>query len=278
MPTSPSPRRGAKPAPAAPAAPAFSFWPIIVVIFVLAALAVAISAVPSSIITHFLPIAVHAEDFSGTIWHGSAGRITLNARDVGAIEWHLHPAALLHLIVAADLHWVKGGFVLDATAETDRGGFKAADIQGGGPIEDLASLGLGLGWHGTAKVQIKEVKAVLSGAAISVQSAVGDISVADLASPRVADGANLGGYALHFADPAINPDSAATAELSDSGGPLSMNALISYFGKERRATLSGTVAERADAPPALRRQLDNLAQLHPRDAQGRIPVDLEFTL
>jgi hypothetical protein len=166
----------------------------------------------------------------------------------------------------------------DAIAEIDRGGFKAADIEGGGPIEDLANLGLGLGWHGTAKVQIKELKALFSGAAISAEAAVGNISVADLASPRVAGGANWGGYALHFADPVINPDSAATAELSDSGGPLSVNALISYFGKERRATLSGTVAERADAPPALHRQLDNLAQLHPRDAQGRIPVDLEFTL
>jgi hypothetical protein len=42
--------------------------------------------------------------------------------------------------------------------------------------------------------------------------------------------------------------------------------------------LSGTVKERSDAPPALRSQLANLTQLHPRDDQGRIPVELEFTL
>ena len=35
--------------------------------------------------------------------------------------------------------------------------------------------------------------------------------------------------------------------------------------------LSGTLKERADAPPALRAQLDDLAQLRPRDAQGACP-------
>ena len=45
-----------------------------------------------------------------------------------------------------------------------------------------------------------------------------------------------------------------------------------------RLILSGTLRERAEAPPALRSQLQNLAQYRGRDPQGRIPVDLEFTL
>jgi hypothetical protein len=289
MPTSPSPRRGAKKvapsaraassAPSARAAPTFSFWPYLALIIVLAVLAVGLSALPSSLITHFVPASVHAEDFSGSLWHGSAGKISLNARDAGALEWRLHPAALLHLAVAADVHWVTGGFVLDGAVHYDRSsGLEASNIQGGGPIQDLRNFGLGNGWRGTAKVQIKQLKLTISGAVATVQSVVGDITVSDLAALELAHGADLGGYALHFPDAAIGPDAEATAELNDTGGPLGVQAVIRYSGKERRGTLTGTLQERADTPAALRNQLENLAQLHARDAHGRIPVDLEFTL
>jgi hypothetical protein len=276
MPTSPSPRRGAKPS-AAPAPPR-RLWPYLLAIFGVAALAVAISALPASIVAHFLPASVHAEDFSGSVWHGSAGRITVAAHDAGALEWHLHPGALLRLKVAAELHWVKGAFLVDGTAEAGRGTLLASHLEGGGPIEDLRDLGLAPGWRGIAKIQVEELKAALFAGAPSLQAAVGTINVSNLASTQVAGGADLGGYLLRFADPAITPDSEATAELTDTGGPLGVAATIHFDAKERRGMLSGTIKERDDAPAALRAQLDGLAQLRPRDAQGRLPVDLEFTL
>jgi hypothetical protein len=275
MPTSPSPRRGVKPSPAPPQR---RLWPYLLAIFGVAVLAVAISALPASIVTHFLPLTVHAEDFSGSVWHGSAGRIAVAAHDAGALEWRLHPGALLHMRVAAELHWVKGGFVVDGTAEVDRGTLLASHLEGGGPIEDLRDLGLAPGWRGIAKIQVEQLKAALSTDAPSLKAAVGTIGVSNLASAQVAGGADLGGYLLRFADPAITPDSEASAELSDTGGPLGVDATIHFDAKERRGTLSGTIKERDDAPAALRAQLDNLAQLRPRDAQGRLPVDLEFTL
>jgi hypothetical protein len=64
---------------------------------VLAVLAVVIAVLPASLANRFLPPAVRAEDFSGTLWHGSAGRITVAGRDAGALEWHLHPLALFKL-------------------------------------------------------------------------------------------------------------------------------------------------------------------------------------
>ncbi len=276
MPTSPSPRRGAEQRPAA--RPARSIWPLVLLIFVLAVLVVAVSALPASIVTHLLPPAMHAEDFSGSLWHGSAGRITVNARDAGALEWRLHPASLLHWRVAADLHWVKGGFVLDGAAGLAGDALTAADVRGGGPIEDLRDFGWARGWRGTARVQVKELQAVIAVAGANLQSAVGDISVSDLASPQVAAGANLGGYSLHFNDPAMAPDADATAVLADTGGPLELDATIRFSAKERRGILSGTVKARADAPAELLAELDSIGQLHARDPQGRIPVDLEFTL
>lgn len=276
MPTSPSPPRGDR--SLSPARPARSYRPLILVFFVLAALAVVISALPASVLTHFLPAAVHADDFSGSVWHGSAGRITARGRDAGAIEWHLHPTALLRLRVASELHWVKGGFELDGSVDAGGGGVVVRNLVGGGPIEDLRDLGVAPGWHGTATVEVKELKALFSGSTTSIQSAVGDIAVADLAAPQVAAGTDLGGYSLHFADAALSPDSEAVAQLVDTGGPLAVNAEIRFVMTEHRGMLSGTVKERPDAPPALRNQLANLEQLRPRDAQGRIPFDLEFTL
>jgi hypothetical protein len=58
---------------------------------------------------------------------------------------------------------------------------------------------------------------------------------------------------------------------------LSLDASITLTPQSRTGMLSGTVKERAEAPPALRKELDNVAQLQSRDAQGRIPIDLEFT-
>jgi hypothetical protein len=275
MPTSPSPRRGAKPSPAPPPR---RLWPYLLVVFGVAVLAVAISALPASLVTHFLPVSVHAEDFSGSVWHGSAGRIAVAAHDAGALEWRLHPGALLQMKVAAELHWVKGAFLVDGNVEVDRGTLLASHLEGGGPIEDLRDLGLAPGWRGIAKIQVEQLKVGLSSDAPSLKAAVGTIGVSNLASAQVAGGADLGGYLLRFADPAITPDSEAMAELTDTGGPLGVDATIHFDAKERRGTLSGTIKERDDAPAALRAQLDNLAQLRPRDAQGRLPVDLEFTL
>src|ERR1700689_3472463 len=131
MPASRSASRGAKAAPRSR-----NLWPV-VLIGLAALLAVSIAVLPASVITHFLPPSVHAEDFSGSIWHGSAGKISVNARDAGALEWWLHPLPLLGMTVAADLHWVKAAFVADAAVKIDRLGFAAQAVKGGGPIEDL---------------------------------------------------------------------------------------------------------------------------------------------
>jgi hypothetical protein len=268
MPASRSASRGAEPPPRSR-----NLWPI-VLIGLAALLAVGMAALPASVIAHFLPPSVHAEDFSGSIWHGSAGRISVNARDAGALEWRLHPLALIGLTVAADLHWVKTGFVIDAAARLNAHGFKAQGVTGGGPIEDLYDLGVAAGWRGIAAVNMSEVE----GDYTQPLDAVGNLQVSNLSSAQVAAGADLGGYELRLAKGALGSDGNVTAQLVDTGGPLEVQTLIHYSANEHTGTISGTLKERPDAPAALRSQLDNLAQLRGRDAQGRIPVDLEFRL
>jgi Type II secretion system (T2SS), protein N len=249
-----------------------SYWPVILIGLV-AVLAVIIAALPASIIAHFLPPEVHAEDFSGSIWHGSAGKISVIARDAGALEWRLHPAALLGMQVSADVHWVKVGFVVDAAVNVDRLGLTAHAVKGGGPIEDLRDFGVAAGWRGMANINFSELKSDW----VKPLAAVGDIQASNLTSAQIAQGVDLGGYDLRLAEGAIGTDGSVTTQLTDTGGPLDVKAVIHLSAKERTGTLTGTLKERPEAPAALRSDLEGIVQLRGRDQQGRIPVDLEFT-
>ena len=268
MPASRSPSRDAKPAPRSR-----SYWPL-VLIGLAAVLAVIISAMPASLVTRFLPPEVRAEDFSGSIWHGSAGKISVNARDAGALEWRLHPAALLGMRVSADVHWVKVAFVVDAAVNIDRQGVSAHAVKGGGPIEDLRDFGVAPGWRGTAVINFSELRSDL----VKPLAAVGDLRVSNLTAAPIAQGADLGGYELRLAENAIGADGSVTAQLTDTGGPLDVKAVIRYSESDHTGLLTGTLRERPGAPPALLEQLESIAQLRGRDPQGRIPVDLEFAL
>jgi hypothetical protein len=235
---------------------------------------VSVTALPASIITHFLPPSVHAEDFSGSIWHGSASKISVQSRDAGALEWRLHPAALLGMEVAADVHWVKVGFVIDGAVQFDRQGLTAHAVKGGGPIEDLQDFGVAPGWHGTAVMDFSEFKSDLT----RVLAAVGGVRVSNLTVAEIAQGADLGSYDLRLPENAVASDGSVTAQLADTGGPLEVKAAIHYSAPERTGLLTGTLRERANAPAALLEQLEGLVQLRGRDPEGRIPVDLEFSL
>jgi hypothetical protein len=250
-----------------------SYWPF-VLLGVVAVAAVIVVALPASVVTHFLPPTVHAEDFSGSIWHGSTGKFSVGDRPAGALEWHVHPQSLLGMAIAADVHWVKVGFVIDAAVTVDRHGLIARDVRGGGPIDDLRELGVAPGWRGTASVNFSEFKTDFA----KLLTAVGDLKVAHLTSAQFAAGADLGSYDLVLPDGAIGADGILTAQLMDAGGPLDAQAVVHFSPAERTGTLSGTVKERSGVPPALHEQLQNLAQLHPPDGQGRTPVDVEFTL
>ena len=247
-------------------------WPLILLGLIVVS-AVVIFALPASLVTRFMPAQVHAEDFSGNLLHGAAGKISVNGRDAGAIEWRLHPLALLRLAIVADIHWVKTGFLIDGTAEIGPGSFAAHDIKGGGPIDNLQSLGFAAGWKGSASLAFTAIKGTFS----KLAAAQGTIDVADISSAGIADGSDLGSYELQLGPQSIDPDGTLSATIHDKGGPVEAQAQIRFSAATRTGLLSGTLKERAEASPALRNQLNNLSQLRPRDSAGRFPVELEFT-
>jgi len=269
MPASRSPSRDIKRPPPARRWPLFLLGLIGLIILA----AVVIFALPASLAARFMPAQVHAEDFSGNLLHGAAGKITINARDAGAIEWRLHPLSLLRLAIVADIHWVKVGFLIDGTAEIGPGGFAAHDIRGGGPIDNLQSLGFASGWNGTASLAFTAIKGTFR----KLEAAEGKIDVADISSASIAEGSDLGSYELQLRQQSIAPDGSISATVNDKGGPVEAQAQIKFSPATRTGMLSGTLKERAEASPALRSQLNNLSQLRPRDSAGRFPVELEFT-
>jgi hypothetical protein len=266
MPTSRSPRP-----PIEPKRPARR-WPLILISVVVLALATTF-LLPASMMLRFLPATVRAEDFSGSLLHGAAGRLRVAGRDAGALEWQLHPTALLHLALAADIHWVKVGFVLDGSIEVARNHFAAHAIHGGGPIENLTDLGVAPGWRGIATASIDEI----SGDFTRLEAAVGKLDVSNLSSSGIAAGSDLGGYELQLPQGSVSADGTVAATLIDTGGPVELRANLHLSPATRTGMLSGTLKEGPDATADLRNQLSSLAQMHARDASGRFPVDLEFT-
>ena len=46
-----------------------------------AVVAAIVATLPASLIARFLPPGIAAEEFSGSVWHGSAGKIRVTGRD-----------------------------------------------------------------------------------------------------------------------------------------------------------------------------------------------------
>lgn len=246
---------------------------LIGLIALLAALVVVASALPARVATRFLPDGVQARELSGTIWHGEAAALSFRNLELGAVEWQIHPASLLQLTLAVDLQWVHRGFGLSGRALLARHHLSLSAIQGGGPIEDLRDLGVAAGWHGTAQVSVDEIESDFA----RILAASGSVQVSDLAAASVAGGADLGAYVLRLSPSAVDASGAITGQLSDAGGPLAVQGTITITPQQHTGLVSGTLQERADAPAELRRDLGDLVQMRGRDAQGRVPIDVEFS-
>lgn len=232
-----------------------------------------IAALPASLAGALLPHAVHATDFSGSFWHGAAGRISVNGIECGAAEWQLHPAELIGLRLGLELRWVKGEFALASRAHLGLHGIEADSISGGGALEDIATLTGLAGWRATSTVAIDHLSARFT----QLKELRGDITIADLHIANLGAQLDLGAYTLHFAGPAADAPGTIEGQIQDSAGPLEVRAVLTLLPESHLSTLHGTARERASAPPALRTALEDLAQLRPRDAQGRIPLEIEFS-
>jgi hypothetical protein len=271
MPASRSRRRSTE--PGTPPASPRSYGLVLFLVGLLAALGILISALPAGVLKAFLPRHVSAEDLSGTIWHGAAGKLRIDGRDSGAIEWQLDPQALLRLDLLLDLHWAHQGFRVDATADLNHQGLSLHAMHGGGPIDDLRDIGVASGWRGTVGITLDEVRSDFS----HLLAVRGDLSISNLSATQFASGENLGSYVVHFPAQAIDAAGNLNGEAQDVDGPFKVQGAIMIAPQQRSGSAQGTLQERGGLSAPLRTLIDNMVQMRGRDVQGRIPIDVEFS-
>jgi len=240
----------------------------------LAALVFVVMALPASLALRFLPRDLQASEPSGTLWHGSVAQLSSHGRPLGAVEWRVHPASLLTGKLAASVRWVRQDVTVDGELTTSGKELIAKSLRGGGSLESLANLGLTRGWNGKLGIDI----ATFALAEGKVRAAAGEVHLDGLSSADF-PGVDFGGANLTFGPESVQSDGTALAQVSDSGsGVMQLSGTLALAPAQNLATFSGKLKERAPLPGLLQQKINELAQMRGRDAQGRIPLDIEFAL
>jgi len=221
---------------------------------------------PARTLVPLLPAQISCQTPSGTVWRGACAQLRSGPVSLTGVSWTLHPAALLHGHLAAEL----------VSADPRASGQAAVELSRDGELQvhDLAAQlalhdGLSVLPRGLAGTVLLDV----SGAQLQhgqVTALTGSIRVLQLRSE--AQSADLGSFELRF--PPAAPGGPIQGQLFDLGGPLSVSGQLRLM-RAGGYDLSGSVAARPDATPEL---VQALQLLGPADTQGRRTFSLAGTL
>ncbi len=222
-------------------------------------LAVVLARLPARWLTSRLPAEFICVDPGGTLWHGECTSMAVRGTPIGAISWDLKPLGLLALRLDAEIRVTGANLNLTTAASVRRNGDASfsdlklnmalptalaprlpADLSGA-LSADLATLRIESGWVRAISGRI-ELRKLFSG------------------GPEPAP---LGNFEVKFSDPPT--DGKLLGQVRDLGGPLQVEGSIT-LQPTPGYLLQGTVAARAEANEALRKQL---AQLGTPDAAQR---------
>ena len=168
-------------------------------------------------------------------------------RTAGSIEWRLHPAALLRLRVAADLRWVRGGFVLDGAVSL--GPRRTDRVRCPRRRSDRGSARFGVcPRDGAAALKFKSRNCARRFPAPQPRFGRRGRNRRRRSCPQRRWRAARISAAIRCNSPTRRsvPTPMPTGRIADTGGPLSVDAEIRVSVKRRSAMLSGTLQERAD--------------------------------
>ena len=236
-----------------------------VVLAILIFLGTVLVKLPARLLIPFLPNTVSCDDPGGTLWQGSCGRLRSNGLSIAGVSWRLHPLALLHAAVSADLssadpnNGIRGS--VDATRSCD---ISVTDLHATLPLAPGSGL-LPQGDSATLALALESAK-IHDSHLVQIAGRI------DLLQLRISNPpADLGGYELQFP---VSDSAAMTGQLRDLGGPLAVNGQITLQASGNYV-VNGTMSPRS--PPSA--DLDKALQfLGPADAAGQRPFSLEGTL
>lgn len=198
--------------------------------------------------------ALKLEDVSGTIWRGRAGTATVNGWALGALDWNIHPLAMLGGRVDADLGLQGSEFQGNTFASVAAGTVQLRDTQLSmdaqrlQPAIDIPSLQL----RGQVHISLAEAELVAG----FPRKLKGEAVWRDAAVTGAAE-ALLGTLSARFQSA---EDGAIIGTLQDAGGPLALEGQFraGFMGYEADAVLSAR-----DGNPQVIRALSYVGEVQP---------------
>jgi len=228
---------------------------------------------PARALLWALPADVACESPGGTIWSGTCGEVRVDAVTLQGLSWQLHPGALLHLRLAADISSDDPAASGHAQVELARDGeISIAGLAAQVTLPGHVGL-VGPGTSGTLQLDIDSAR--IAGGHLAALQGRSVLQQLRLASPR----ADLGSFELLFAPPVAaaqlpGAPVAMLGQLRDLNGPLSVTGVV-RLSPDGSYELAGSVAPKPDADPDLARVLQLLGT---PDAQGRRAFSIAGTM
>ena len=204
-----------------------------------------------------------ASGLSGTLWNGTARRLEVAGLVLSPVSWQLQPLQLLRGLVQADVDAkLPGGFLTGRIGLGAGGSLRAAGLELTAPLQVIVPGAAGVGPGSQLSARITEL--VIADGRIS--TAVGTLQTAGVALPVPGPAAGMatGSYALEFAATDLPPEEPLTGLLTDTGGPLAVQATL-RFTLPGTWEIEGTALARPDSPPELGQALQMLG---PRGPDG----------
>lgn len=200
-----------------------------------------------------------ASGLSGTVWNGTAERLSLGGVTLGPVNWNARPSRLLTGQIAADVEaTVPEGFVNGTIAVGLGGTIAISDLEAAAPMSWLVPTAGATGGQVAARFD------KLAFRAGRVETAKGTLNVAGVQLPIPTAGRQLGtgAYSVAFDAEGLGSEEPLTGQLSDAGGPLEITGTL-MFTPPRSYELTGKAKLRPEAPPELRSALQMLGPATP---------------
>ncbi len=208
---------------------------------------------------------------SGTIWDGGAQQLQYNNKAIAEVHWELSPWGLLLGRVSTSIKLIDADSYLQARAALPMGGgaISLSEIKGRLPLAQLQPhlTMVPLPLDGELSLKLDNLVVGVGG---KLQQANGRI-VWHQAAVQAMEKLQFGDLQM-----TLNSveDEGIEGTISDSGGPLQLNATIT-LNAEGAYQLEGQAKANESAPKELR---DALAMLGKSDSQGSYPLKFSGSL
>jgi len=224
---------------------------------------------PATLVFSALPgTSISASGVSGSLWNGSARKVSINGFSLNATRWTIKPLALLAgaLELRLTTGWPGGEFEGDLSARITG----SLQVKNASLFASLSELSAALGLPASGRLSLN-----IESLAIDNNwptQAIGSLNLRGLAA--VQPGSSpivLGDYAVAFANTVVNDENPMIGNITDNGGPLELNGQITLTAPNQYL-LETTIRPQANAAKNLKQALEFIA---PADNRGEHNFNLD---